>query len=126
MKRKMTSKEALKKLSYVPIFEDNNCNTIADIDCYVYSSCVYICAYIGDLCEIYDSEVNIIKKDLNRLEELEKENQELKEQINRFEKIIEGMQNPSKLDCTHMFDNCKKLTPLPEMPELEKKNDDER
>ena len=24
------------------------------------------------------------------------------------------------LDCTHMFDNCKKLTPLPESPELEK------
>ena len=23
------------------------------------------------------------------------------------------------LDCTHMFDNCKKLTPLPESPELE-------
>ena len=23
------------------------------------------------------------------------------------------------LDCTHMFDNCKKLTPLPVSPELE-------
>ena len=61
----------------------------------------------GELCE----------KDQDRLEKLEQENQELKEQVNRFEKIIEAMQNPSKLDCTHMFDNCKKLTPLTEMKE---------
>lgn len=58
----------------------------------------------GKLCE----------KDLNRLEKLEKENQELKEQVNHFEKVIEDMKNPSKLDCTHMFDNCKELKPLTE------------
>ena len=54
------------------------------------------------------------------LEKLEQENKELKEQVNHYKKVIQVMQNPSKLDCTHMFDNCKKLTPLPEMPELEK------
>ena len=61
-----------------------------------------------------------IKQDLDRLEKLEKENQELKEQVNHYKKVIEVMQNTSKLDCTHMFDNCKELKPLPEMPELEK------
>lgn len=54
------------------------------------------------------------------LEKLEQENKELKEQVNHYKKVIQVMQNPSKLDCTHMFDNCKKLTPLPKMPELEK------
>ena len=112
MKRKMTSKKALKKLSGVPIFEDDERNIITDIDC--------CCVYKGDLCEVYEREVNIIKKDLDRLEKLEKENKELKEQVNHYKKVIEVMQNPSKLDCMHMFDNCKKLTPLPEIPELEK------
>ena len=65
---------------------------------------------IDDCCDI-------VIKDLNRLEKLEQENQELKEQVNRFEKIIEDMKNPSKLDCTHMSDNCKKLTPLTEKKE---------
>ena len=65
---------------------------------------------IDDCCDI-------VIKDLNRLEKLEKENKELKEQVNRFEKIIEDKKNPSKLDCTHMFDNCKKLTPLTEKKE---------
>lgn len=54
------------------------------------------------------------------LEKLEQENKELKEQVNHYKKVIEVMQNPSKLDCAHMFDNCKELKPLPEMPELEK------
>lgn len=54
---------------------------------------------------------------MNDLEKLEQENQELKEQVNHFKKVIEVMQNPSKLDCTHMFDNCKKLTPLTEKKE---------
>ena len=62
-----------------------------------------------------------IKQDLDRLEKLEQENKELKEQVNHYKKVIEVMQNPSKLDCTHMFDNCKKLTPLTEMKE--NKND---
>ena len=65
---------------------------------------------IDDCCDI-------VIKDLNRLEKLEQENQELKEQVNRFEKIIEDMKNPSKLDCTHMFDNCKELKPLTEKKE---------
>ena len=51
------------------------------------------------------------------LEKLEQENQELKEQVNHFKKVIEVMQNPSKLDCTHMFDNCKELKPLTEKKE---------
>ena len=110
MRKKMTSKEALQNLSHIPIFDDDDSNIIAN---------VYCCAYIGDLCEVYDSEVNIIKKDLDRLEKLEKENQELKEQVNHFKKVIEAMKNPSKLDCTHMFDNCKKITPLPKMEALE-------
>ncbi len=55
-----------------------------------------------------------IKKDL---EMLEQENKELKEQVNHFKKVIEDMKNPSKLDCTHMFDKCKKLTPLTEKKE---------
>ena len=65
---------------------------------------------IDDCCDI-------VIKDLNRLEKLEQENKELKEQVNRFEKIIEDKKNPSKLDCTHMVDNCKKLTPLTEKKE---------
>ena len=43
----------------------------------------------------------IIEKDLDRLEKLEKENQKLN-------------------DFKYMFINCKKLTPLPKIPELEK------
>lgn len=78
MKRKMTSKEALQKLSYVPIFEDDDSNMITDIDCHVYSSCVYICAYIGDLCEIYDSEVNIIKKRFRPIRKVEKRKSRIK------------------------------------------------
>ena len=68
---------------------------------------------IDDCCDI-------VIKDLNRLEKLEQENQELKEKVNHLNKVIEVMQNPSKLDCTHMFDNCK-LKPLTE--KKEKKND---
>ena len=120
MKRKMTSKKALKKLSGVPIFEDDERNIITDIDC--------CCVYKGDLCEVYEREVNIIKKDLDRLEKLEKENKELKEKVNHFEKIVEDIKNLPDCDFKkafldnigfkHMFDNCK-LTPLPESPELE-------
>ena len=83
MKRKMNSKEALEKLSDIPIFEDDDSNIITDIDC--------CCIYKGDLCEVYEHEVNIIKKDLNRLEKLEKENQELKEQVNHFKKPLTKM-----------------------------------
>lgn len=59
----------------------------------------------------------IVMEDLEKLEELEKENQELKEQVNHLNKVIEVMKNPSKLDCTHMFDNCKELKPLTEKKE---------
>ena len=55
----MTSKKALRKLSGVPIFEDDDSNMITDTCC---------CVYVGDLCEVYDSEVNIIKKDLELLD----------------------------------------------------------
>ena len=60
---------------------------------------------IDDCCDI-------VIKDLNRLEKLKQENQELKEKVNHFKKVIEDTKNSSKLDCTHMFDNCKKLIPL--------------
>ena len=79
MKKKMTSKRALRKLSGVPIFEDDDDrNIITDIDC--------CCVYIGDLCEVYEYEVNIIKKDLDRLEKLEKENKELKNELEKLKK----------------------------------------
>ena len=51
----MTSKECLEKLSYIPIYEE-------DIDI----------IFKGDLCEVYRNEVDIISKDLDRLEKLEK------------------------------------------------------
>ena len=56
----MTSKEALEKLSYIPIYEEDDYNVITDID-----SC---CIYKGDLCEVYGSEVDTIEKDLEVLE----------------------------------------------------------
>lgn len=74
----MTSKKALKRLSYVPIFEDDERNIITDIDC--------CCVYKGDLCEIYEREVNIIKKDLDQLDKLKKENQELKNELEKLKK----------------------------------------
>ena len=76
MKRKMTSKKALKRLSYVPIFEDDD-NMITDTCC---------CVYVGDLCEVYEREVNIIKKDLDQLDKLKKENQELKNELEKLKK----------------------------------------
>ena len=60
----MTSKEALEKLSYIPLYEEDEHNVISDID----SSCIYK----GDLCEVYESEVDTIKKDLKRLETYDK------------------------------------------------------
>lgn len=77
MKRKMTSKKALKKLSGVPIFEDDDSNMITDTCC---------CVYVGDLCEVYEREVNIIKKDLDQLDKLKKENQELKNELEKLKK----------------------------------------
>lgn len=77
MKRKMTSKKALKRLSYVPIFEDDDNNMITDTCC---------CVYVGDLCEVYEREVNIIKKDLDQLDKLKKENQELKNELEKLKK----------------------------------------
>lgn len=75
MKRKMTSKRALQKLFYVPIFEDDDNNMITDTCC---------CVYVGDLCEVYEREVNIIKKDLDQLDKLKKENQELKNELEKL------------------------------------------
>ena len=77
MKRKMTSKRALRKLSGVPIFEDDDNNMITDTCC---------CVYVGDLCEVYEREVNIIKKDLDQLDKLKKENQELKNELEKLKK----------------------------------------
>ena len=82
MKRKMTSKRALQKLSYVPIFEDDDSNMITDTCC---------CVYVGDLCEVYEREVNIIKKDLDRLEKLEKVIEILKKALLLNVKEIRGL-----------------------------------
>ena len=75
----MTSKEALEKLSYIPIYEEDEHNVISDID-----SC---CIYKGDLCEVYGSEVDTIKKDLEILEQLEI----LKKYYSPFKKFLEEM-----------------------------------
>ena len=56
----MTSKEALEKLLYIPIYEEDEHNIITDIN-----SC---CIYKGDLYEIYGNEVDVIEKDLEVLE----------------------------------------------------------
>ena len=56
----MTSKEVLEKLSYTPIYEE-------DIDI----------VFKGDLCEVYRSEFDIVKKDLDQLEEYRKIEEEL-------------------------------------------------
>ena len=56
----MTSKEALEKLSYIPIYEE-------DIDI----------IFKGDLCEVYRNEVDIISKDLDLLEEYRKVEEEI-------------------------------------------------
>ena len=56
----MTSKECLEKLSYTPIYEE-------DIDI----------IFKGDLCEVYGSEVDIISKDLDLLEEYRKIEEEI-------------------------------------------------
>ena len=113
---KLTSKEALERLEMVL-----NWNGDIDID-----------------KDLYDLWVNLvcrtIEKDLDRLEKLEKENQELKGKVNYLEKFIEkyeripGMATTLRLlhnDFKHMFDNdfkdmfvnCK-LTSLPDVEEL--------
>ena len=56
----MISKEALEKLSYIPIYEE-------DIDI----------IFKGDLCEVYRNEVDIISKDLDLLEEYRKTEKEI-------------------------------------------------
>ena len=75
----MTSKRALQKLSYVPIFEDDDSNMITDTCC---------CVYVDDLCEVYDSEVNIIKEDLDRLEKLEKAFNALSKDDEKAKKLL--------------------------------------
>ena len=113
---KLTSKEALEKLEMVL-----NWNGDIDID--------------KDLYDLWVTLVcRTIEKDLDRLEKLEKENQELKEKVNSLKKFIEkyekipGMATTLRLlynDFKHMFDNdfkdmfinCK-LTSLPDVEEL--------
>ena len=55
----MISKEALEKLSYIPIYEEDER------------------IYKGDLCEVYGSEVDIISKDLDLFEEYRKIEEEI-------------------------------------------------
>lgn len=113
---KMTSKEALERLEHVLTWDGD-----MDIDKDLYNLWVEL------VCRT-------IEKDLNRLEKLEKENQELKGKVNHLQKFIEkyekipGMATTLRLlhnDFKHMFDNdfkdmfvnCK-LTPLPDVEEL--------
>ena len=107
---KMTSKEALQRLENILTWSGD-----IDIDTDLYNLWV-------------DLACRTIEKDLDRLEKLEKENQELKQKVNHFEKVIEDIKNMPDCDFKktlidigfkHMFDNCK-LTPL---TELENKND---
>ena len=70
----MTSKEALEKLSYIPIYEE-------DIDI----------IFKGDLCEVYGSEVDTIEKDLDRLEKLEKVIEILKKSLLLNVKEVRGI-----------------------------------
>lgn len=56
----MTSKEALEKLSYTPIYEE-------DIDI----------IFKGDLCEVHRGEFDIISKDLDQFEEYRKIEKEI-------------------------------------------------
>ena len=76
----MNSKESLEKLSYIPIYEEDEHNVITDID-----SC---CIYKGDLCEVYGSEVDTIEKDLDRLEELEKAFDTLSKDDEKAKKLL--------------------------------------
>ena len=55
----MISKEALEKLSYIPIYEEDER------------------IYKGDLCEVYRNEVDIISKDLDLFEEYRKIEEEI-------------------------------------------------
>lgn len=113
---KMTSKEALERLENVLTWSGD-----IDIDTDLYNLWV-------------DLACRTIEKDLDRLEKLEKENQELKGKVNHLQKFIEkyekipGMATTLRLvnnDFKHMFDNdfkdmftnCK-LTPLPDVEEL--------
>lgn len=66
----MTSKEALEKLEH---YTDSQSRKSIDY------------AWYGN---IYQTEINIIKQDLERLEQSEKENQELKEENSKLKKII--------------------------------------
>ena len=113
---KLTSKEALERLEMV-------LNWSGDID------------IDKDLYDLWVTLVcRTIEKDLDRLEKLEKENQELKGKVNYLQKFIEkyekipGMATTLRLlhnDFKHMFDNdfkdmfvnCK-LTSLPDVEEL--------
>ena len=76
----MSSKEALEKLSYIPIYEEDERNVITDID-----SC---CIYKDDLCEVYGSEVDTIKKDLDLLEEYRKTEKEISVDFITLAKIL--------------------------------------
>lgn len=105
---KMTSKEALERLEHVLTWDGD-----MDIDKDLYNLWVEL------VCRT-------IEKDLDRLEKLEKENQELKGKVNHFEKVIEDIKNIPDCDFKktlidigfkHMFVNCR-LTPLPDVEEL--------
>ena len=93
----MNSKEALEKLSYVPIYEEDEHNIITDIN-----SC---CVYKGDLCEIYGNEVDTIEKDLEILEEYRKIEEELGIELTvLFSALKYGIYYVED-DCQRVYDN---------------------
>ena len=76
----MNSKEALEKLSCIPIYEEDEHNIVTDIN-----SC---CVYKGDLYEIYGNEVDTIEKDLEILEEYRKIEEEISIDFITLSKIL--------------------------------------
>ena len=93
----MNSKEALEKLSYIPIYEEDEHNIITDIN-----SC---CVYKGDLYEIYGNEVDTIEKDVEVLEEHRKIEEELGiELIVLFSALKYGVYYLEN-NCQRVYDN---------------------
>ena len=90
----MNSKEALEKLSYIPIYEEDEHNIITDIN-----SC---CVYKGDLYEIYGNEVDTIEKDLEVLKEYRKIEEELGIELTVLFSAL-------KYGIYHVEDNCQRV-----------------
>ena len=93
----MNSKEALEKLSYIPIYEEDEHNIITEIN-----NC---CAYKGDLYEIYGNEVDTIEKDLEVLEKYRKIEKELGIELTVLFSALKYGIYYVEYDCQRVFDN---------------------